>query len=115
MEEVVPNMVSRKGSVVGQFKRCYTKQLKTAGVARRFILFWMPQNDTKKEGTRKTYKHVITCKVVAKAISNETHACLHHPTHNQQAKIMLSTNKNGYVLRDVSTLDTVDSYFHKYY
>jgi len=28
----------------------------------------MPQNDTKIEGARKTYKHVITCKAVAKTI-----------------------------------------------
>jgi len=42
-------------------------------------------NDTKTEGAKKTYKHVVTCKVVAKAILNLTHACLHHPTRNQQA------------------------------
>jgi len=60
----------------------------------------MPQNDTKNGGARKTYKQVIICKVVAKAILNVTHACLHHSSRNQanqQAKITLNTNKNGYV------------------
>jgi len=46
----------------------------------------MPLNDTKKGSARKMYKHVITCKIVAKAILNETHEHLHHPTCNQQAK-----------------------------
>jgi len=68
-----------------------------------------------REAQEKRIKHVVTCKLVARQILNVTHACLHHSTRNQQAKITLNTNKKWLRSRDVSTLDVVDSYFQNYY
>jgi len=74
----------------------------------------MPQNDINKGDARKTYKHVITSKIAAKAVLNVTQPCLRQPSRNQakqHAKITLNTNKNGYAENtDVSTYEAMDHF-----